>query len=351
MSTPPRRSGLRERKPRPASTVGSSSPTKKKRTSTGGDFKNKRSKVEVDDEELYPSDPRFEKIDRLLGPNARNLIKQAVLYEFCGVRSRAYTFADVSPEVLDTFVHQPDPGLRYEISLGERPSIDALEGASKTPAERLSDDDYFKKKLDELQGSPHVRNVARYLSKCPTERLGAVASRFAAERVNHGEEHDKLVFSPPDIRQGVYSEIWKAIQGETRLECGSSSQQWLNGRGITVSKHRPGCRRTLSEVRALVPLILQLKHLETNSKKDSFVNVLTDGEQWRFIHIRRTRANREQFDDMPFTCTMSLPLEVRFPKHGMPVLKLLVAAMLGDVDEFPLLARMFQAELRAIPKG
>ncbi|KAF7327775.1 hypothetical protein MKEN_00357200 [Mycena kentingensis (nom. inval.)] len=266
-----------------------------------------------------------------------------------------------------------------------------LKESSEVLADILADDEYFAKKVDDLCSCAHTKNVRRFLSlnKGMSHQTTVDPTLFAAIATAMD-----ILTNNPDIDEDVRVRhhlgntrkaktldglgpvhSWITLQEEVYVE------QPVHGTNLTLRgsyDYRLGAVHArlisswieqgelLCQVETLTSATCTLQLAESkqfaaidepesisqtvaqgiaeicrsNGRLDSFVNVLTDGRYWEFTHIRRTKDNCTKYGGKPFTYTKTHRFDIKIKRDFLVVFKLLVAAMIGNGDEFPRLAEV-----------
>ncbi|KAJ7643959.1 hypothetical protein FB45DRAFT_284581 [Roridomyces roridus] len=318
-------------------------------------------------------------------------ISHQVFDECFGVRT--YPFTEVST-VFGDFVHQPPSGTEYTIRthselLGTQTRPDSgkleLDDASKSFASFLSNDVTFNVEANDLQNSPHVRNVCRFISvkKEMSHRIliDPMLLQAVAISVGYLAKHEDMDQSlslrhvPGEVQPATHVEgvgilsSWVTLQAEVHVPnqridgtniCLGGDLDYLAGwvPAFSIARSVNGghllrsveerCKNntlSLTEAKKKDTVGMEASRQQSiaqgvaelcRSSKDCIINVLTDGETWEFIKVCRTK-NNEYTKPFHYSMTQEYKLS-ESPELRPLVLKLLVAAMIGNPEDFDILA-------------
>ncbi|KAJ7643960.1 hypothetical protein FB45DRAFT_1020769 [Roridomyces roridus] len=324
---------------------------------------------------------RIQDEDVRLSSQQKEAVLRAVQEEHCNVR--AYPFTEAL-SVFGEFVEEPIPSERCSIRTftlnngdGIRPeSATELTPASKTLAAILRNDAYFDDKATLLRTSRHkemshrtmidptlleaisiamelaathqdlddglkIRHkLGQHRTAVPITSVGLVQSYVTLQEEVHLKNQPVDGVSNIQLR-GDYDYLFGAVPAEIVAPCinGGHRLRDIESEGsnntISVAEAKRHIKMGTDESRAQA--IAQGVAELCRNGKDSMISVLTDGEDWQFSQVRRTKDSALK----PFTYTMTDRFNVSMsPRFEALVLKLLVAAILGNPEEFHLLAQV-----------
>ncbi|KAF7313802.1 hypothetical protein HMN09_00537500 [Mycena chlorophos] len=324
----------------------------------------------------------------------RKALDRIVAQKLVNLHSVPFTSAHT---IFDQFVDSPATfgTLRScSNSRRQRPSLDSLklEGVLTTVAAHLSDDGLYAEKVKVLRrGSSqqaarrHIVNGHETSSRVFIDNMVLEGAKTAQEIVNMHQDvdeslrlrHDLLPLKQP-IEDSAAVSSWLVMRHHVNMPPQKVTPDGIHLHGICdyflqwvstahvaqaidqgallrvndisgLNEYPRSCATFGTEVKAnerlndkkMIPQAVSQGVAQlARSKRDSVVTTLTDGLRYQFFHVRRNTPQEVLSGGKHFSYECTRILQAEHDADGPVVLKLLVAAMIGDPKDFPALARI-----------
>nr|GAT58875.1 predicted protein [Mycena chlorophos] len=279
-------------------------------------------------------------------------------------------------------------------SYKSRPPLDSLklDGVSITVATHLSDDALYAEKVRALKRESsqvaarrHIVNDNETSSRVFLDNMILEGAKTAQEVVNMHQDvdeslrlrHDLLPLKQP-IEGSAAVSSWLVMRHDVDMPPQKVAPdgihlhgifdyflQWVSTEHVAqainrgkllrasdisgLNEYPKSCATFVAEVSAkerlsdekTIPRVVSQRVAQlVQSKRDSVVAILSDGLRYQFFHVRRKMPQEMHSGGKHFAYECTRILNAEYDLDAPVVLKLLVAAMIGDPNDFPALARI-----------